>query len=572
MNAISATPSPIEPDDIPVDEVRAALERVLRNGDFARNTNCTRILRFIVEETIEGRGARLKAFSIATLALNRPGDFNPQANSIVRVQAKRLRELLGQYYAGVGANDSIVIHLPVGNYQPQFIRRPIRRRALPAPGPASAREVPAGAPALESKPSRRRLIIALICAALALLGLTALAVRETRSARPAEGEPIVVVAPPEFDSGGRGGADMPVGFIVDLRRELAAFESIRLASPGAGHRPASRTDYTIQTRFAHIGGRRWDIAVNLVREPGGDVIWSHQFENLDFGAPASLREALDLAARSIADTGVGAIFNDVRARLAAKSDPLNNYGCYLEGQAYIRDRASGQAQRARECLEGALKANPRDISALTTLSTVLTDRYLITGETDLFERAARLAARALRLDPRRADTQGAMFLAAFYAGRIDEGFRYADAALKLNPNATLIAAEIAKAYVARGRYAEGAALLRPIGEASGLAAAAGAASLAIASHMLGDDAAAYRYAGRASIAETPFGLMARVVACQARGSFPCAVTTMERLRHRFPVFAGDIPFELQRREMTDELRSRLIRDLEDAGFFATAVE
>ena len=569
MNAITATPSPIEPDEIPVDEVRAALERVLSNGDFARNTNCTRILRFIVEETIEGRGARLKAFSIATLALNRPGDFNPQANSIVRVQAKRLRELLGQYYAGVGAVDSIVIHLPVGNYQPQFIRRPNRRGPTPTPAPAPAPILAPDSPAEDVAPPRRGLIKALICAAVALLALSALAVWEAHSTRQQDAEPIVAIAPQDLDV---ADGDLPVAFIAGLRRELAAFDPIRLAGPGARRRGAAHANYTIWTRFAHADANHWDASLTLVREPGGDVIWARQFDALDGRAPASLRGALDLAVRSIADTGVGAIFNDMRARLSATSGVLSGYGCYLEGQAFLRDRAPGQAQRARECLEATLSANPRDVAALTTLSMILTNRYLVTGDSDLFVRATRLAKRAFALEPKRADVQAAMFLASFYAGRIDEAFAFAETALKLNPNATLIAAEIAKAYVARGRPAEALALIRPIDEMNGVVFAAGSVTLTIASHMLGEDAAAYRYASRAGNSDTPLGLMARVIACHAHASLPCALAATEDLRRRFPAFAADISGALQRREMTDALRLQLLRDLESTGFFATAAE
>lgn len=565
MNAVTATPSPLEPDEIPVDEVRTALERVLQNSDFARNTNCSRILRFIVEETLEGRGARLKAFSIATLALNRPGDFNPQANSIVRVQAKRLRELLGQYYADAGVSDSIVIHLPVGNYQPQFIRRAPRPHLAPrrAPKPDPIAPEPAA--------RQRGLFKALICAAMALMGLAALAVREIQSARPGNSEPVIAIASPDVDDTGARDAG-PKLFMERLRAELAAFDHVRLAPSAPSRGAPGPLGYRVVTRFVRTDGAGWDIALSLVRAPSGDVVWAHQFENVDGRTPGSFQGALDHAARAIADPGVGAIFNDMRARQGTPAAPVNGYACYLEGQAYLRDRAPGQASRAQTCLEATLRANPRDIGALTTLATLLTDLYLVSGKPELLARATRLATEARRLEPRRAETEAAMFMVAFYAGRIDEAFGHAAAALSLNPNATLIAAEIAEADMARGRYEDALKLLRESEGASRVAFAAGAASLAIASHMLGLQSAAYRYATRAGNSETPMGLLARIVVCHDHPGSSCAPAAIAQLRSQFPQFAADVPGALQRREMIEETRSRLLRDLEGAGYFATSVE
>ena len=62
-----------------VSEIEAALARLLKSERFARNGNAARFLKFVVEETLAGRGDRLKAYTIATLALGRPDDFDPQA-------------------------------------------------------------------------------------------------------------------------------------------------------------------------------------------------------------------------------------------------------------------------------------------------------------------------------------------------------------------------------------------------------------------------------------------------------------------------------------------------------------
>ncbi len=74
-------------------EIRTALAAFLDDAEFQRNTNSAHFLSFVVEETLAGRGDRLKGFSIATSALGRNSDFDPTSSAAVRVQANRLRHM-----------------------------------------------------------------------------------------------------------------------------------------------------------------------------------------------------------------------------------------------------------------------------------------------------------------------------------------------------------------------------------------------------------------------------------------------------------------------------------------------
>src|SRR5213596_640402 len=69
-------------------------------------------VRFVVEATLRGEGGRIKGYTIAVEALGRGEDFDPQTDPIVRVEAGRLRRALQQYYAGLGATDSVAVDLP----------------------------------------------------------------------------------------------------------------------------------------------------------------------------------------------------------------------------------------------------------------------------------------------------------------------------------------------------------------------------------------------------------------------------------------------------------------------------
>ena len=77
-----------------------------------------RFLAFVVEESLSGRGDKLKAYTIATRALGRPSDFDPGKDPIVRVEATRLRAALTAYYAEEGRDALIRIHMLPGSYRP----------------------------------------------------------------------------------------------------------------------------------------------------------------------------------------------------------------------------------------------------------------------------------------------------------------------------------------------------------------------------------------------------------------------------------------------------------------------
>jgi hypothetical protein len=82
-----------------------------------------RFLRFAVERTLAGDGMRLKEYTIAVEALGRPDSFDARLDSIVRVEARRLREKLELYYETKGVADHIIIRIEPGKYIPLFLDR-----------------------------------------------------------------------------------------------------------------------------------------------------------------------------------------------------------------------------------------------------------------------------------------------------------------------------------------------------------------------------------------------------------------------------------------------------------------
>ena len=100
--------------------VRKQLDRVLHSGPFAHSRRRQRFLEYVVNETLAGRGERLKGYNVGIEVFDRPESFDPAVDPIVRIEAARVREKLREYYDTEGLNDPIRIELPKGTYTPQI--------------------------------------------------------------------------------------------------------------------------------------------------------------------------------------------------------------------------------------------------------------------------------------------------------------------------------------------------------------------------------------------------------------------------------------------------------------------
>ncbi len=106
-----------------VDAVEGQLDKIFRDPHFTESAVLKKFLSFVVQETILGRANCLKEYTIAVNVLDKPHNFNPQENGIVRIHAGRLRRALCQYYREIGRHDQIVITIPKGKYVPFFNNR-----------------------------------------------------------------------------------------------------------------------------------------------------------------------------------------------------------------------------------------------------------------------------------------------------------------------------------------------------------------------------------------------------------------------------------------------------------------
>src|SRR5580700_6530779 len=103
------------------DQCKAELAAVIASGIFAKAPSLALLLEYVCSKFFEGQANQIKEYNIAVEALGRPASFDPRQDSIVRVEAFRLRKRLRQYYENEGADSHLRIVIPSGQYVPHFL-------------------------------------------------------------------------------------------------------------------------------------------------------------------------------------------------------------------------------------------------------------------------------------------------------------------------------------------------------------------------------------------------------------------------------------------------------------------
>jgi hypothetical protein len=176
--------------EVAVKEKREALERVLQSRALRRCEQLKKMLRFVCDADIAGRGEELNEYLIAVEALGRPTSYNPVEDSTVRTRAYELRNKLKTFYTAEAPDAPIRIEIERGAYVPRFIRRQESEAVAVSEVAAQPPEtkVETRPPQTIPMPAGRRLWrrLALIAAGCVLMGLAGY-----RLFRPAQASMIV---------------------------------------------------------------------------------------------------------------------------------------------------------------------------------------------------------------------------------------------------------------------------------------------------------------------------------------------------------------------------------------------
>ena len=109
------------------------INRLVTSHALHGSESLCKLLRYLARHAVDHPGTPIKEFQIATEVFGRSADFDPQLDSMVRVQAGRLRSKLTEYYSSDGLEDPIVVELPKGTYVLAFHHR----AAAPAKAPSA---------------------------------------------------------------------------------------------------------------------------------------------------------------------------------------------------------------------------------------------------------------------------------------------------------------------------------------------------------------------------------------------------------------------------------------------------
>jgi hypothetical protein len=101
--------------------IEAQIEKLTNSSILHGSESLCKLLRYIARHALDHPGAPLKEYQIATEVFGRQDDFDPQVDSMVRVQAGRLRAKLAEYYASdASADDAVWVEMPKGTYVLSF--------------------------------------------------------------------------------------------------------------------------------------------------------------------------------------------------------------------------------------------------------------------------------------------------------------------------------------------------------------------------------------------------------------------------------------------------------------------
>ena len=412
------------------DGIREHLERIMFAQKFEASQRNRRFLRYVVEEALAGRANRIKAYSIATIALGRGEDFDPQIDPIVRIEAHRLRRALEYYYITVGKDDRIRIDIPKGSYVPAF------------------HSVEAGETG--SGPVIERAV-------------------EKQIAAQSGGPPTVLVTPFEAEFDQTAYPNLTRSFTRQIVAGLSRFADLRVlgtdttfafSSLSEPERDAleQQVDFTVAGGCGLSGGR-FSVEVLLVEAGTKQVVWGETFER-DLG-PDDILAVRDEIANRIVRTlaqSYGVIFSRKVWEIEGRPPrELLSYQCVMCFYEYWRTYDRTLYQDVRTCLERTVAHNPQYAGAFACLSQVFSDGFRFNfgpqaEHAAYLERAIELAYHAIALAPRSSRGHHALAIAYWLSGDARSSLEAFDAALALNPNATQVMADLGQRYALLGEW------------------------------------------------------------------------------------------------------------------------
>ncbi|MGI6856992.1 tetratricopeptide repeat protein [Mesorhizobium sp. 1B3] len=519
------------------DVIRDALFRILDSPDFDATERIRRFLTYVVEETLNGRPERIKAYSIATSVFGRDENFDPQIDSIVRIVAGRMRRSLEHYYLTAGRNDPLHIRIPKGSYVPVF-----EGAVEMETSPGWASDIP------PQKPTARPSILV--------------------EAFTEEGDNSTY---PDFARG------LTRSLVVGLTR----FSGFRVFGPEAalqynGEEGSARAADDMQIDYilrggATVGHTRFGIDALLVEARTGRTIWADNFERpLQPSEIFSLRnEVANCVARTLAQP-YGIIHSD-RAKDADGDPPnrLSSYNCVLLFYQYWRTFDQHMAEQVRECLERTIRAEPNYAEAFACLSLVYSNVYRfgnnIASIAEPRERALKLAERAIELAPNSSWSHYARSLAYWFAGDVGASLAALEMGRVLNPNDTAIIGDLGQRYAMLADWEKAVPLLEESFARNPAQPGSYRVGLFLYHYAQGRYEEAFMEARKMGTPQVLYGPITVAMAAAQLGHWDEAREAVRQILELDPAYGDHIVSDMQTRNLHPDLIGLVVEGLRKAG-------
>ena len=101
-------------------EIREQLGHILASPLFRNSRHYPALLRYVVEQTLEGRGPHLKERTLGVEVFGRPADYDTNLDPVVRTSACEVRKRIALYYHDATHEHELRIDIPSGSYLPEF--------------------------------------------------------------------------------------------------------------------------------------------------------------------------------------------------------------------------------------------------------------------------------------------------------------------------------------------------------------------------------------------------------------------------------------------------------------------
>jgi len=418
---------------------------------FFRSERMIRFLRYAVEQAAKGQGDKLKEYTLGVEVFDRRESYDPRIDAVVRVEARRVRGKLAEYYETEGRLDPVLIELPKGSYVPVFRRREIH--AERGTGFKSR---------LRSWFDWKRIVLALVLVLVGLAaywlatpsrsgffflkrGKTDIAERRSEMAVPSRGPFSSILALPFVDLSPQKDQEYICdGMTDELISGLTKVDGLRVLSQFSAFQFKGKVQEvrqigellnvdTVLKGSVRRAGNQLRVTAQLINMADGYYLWSETYER-DMKDLFAIQKEIS---RAIVDALRFRLAGEQYERLArAYTASPKAYDLHLKGRYYWNKRTEVGLRQSVEYFQQAVVEDPNYALGYAALADAyaLLASYGLSSPKEVMLKAKAAALKALEIDDTLGEAHGSLgFVKSFYDWEWLEAEREYKRALELNP-------------------------------------------------------------------------------------------------------------------------------------------